>query len=30
MRWSRPGAEEMLVIRGAFMADKFDLLWNAA
>jgi hypothetical protein len=30
MRWSRPAAEEMLVIRGAVMADKFDLLWDAA
>jgi hypothetical protein len=30
MRWSRTGAEEMLVIRGAVMADKFDLLWDAA
>jgi hypothetical protein len=30
MRWSRPAAEEMLVIRGAVMAAKFDLLWDAA
>jgi hypothetical protein len=30
MRWSRDGAEEMLVIRGAVMAGKFDLLWDAA
>jgi hypothetical protein len=30
MRWSRAGAEEMLVIRGAVMADQFDLLWDAA
>jgi len=30
MRWSRPAAEEMLIIRGAVMADKFDLLWDAA
>jgi hypothetical protein len=30
MRWSRPGAERMLVIRGAVMADTFDELWAAA
>jgi len=30
MRWSRAGAEEMLVIRGAVMADNFDPLWDAA
>jgi hypothetical protein len=30
MRWSRPGAERMLVLRGAFMADTFDQLWAAA
>ena len=30
MRWSRPAAEEMLVIRGAVMAAKFDALWDAA
>jgi hypothetical protein len=30
MRWSRPGAERMLVIRAAVMADTFDDLWAAA
>ena len=30
MRWSRPGAEQMLVIRGAVMAQDFDALWDAA
>ena len=30
MRWSRPAAEEMLVIRGAVMAAKFDVLWDVA
>jgi hypothetical protein len=30
MRWSRPGAEQMLVIRGAVMAECFDDLWAAA
>jgi hypothetical protein len=30
MRWSRQAAEQMLVIRGAVMAQDFDLLWNAA
>jgi len=30
MRWSRPGAERMLVIRGAVMAQDFDVLWDAA
>ena len=30
MRWSRQAAEQMLVIRGALMAQNFDLLWNAA
>jgi hypothetical protein len=30
MRWSRPGAEQMLVIRGAVMARTFDELWDAA
>ena len=30
MRWSRPAAEEMLVVRGAVMAEDFDLLWDAA
>lgn len=30
MRWSRPAAEQMLVIRGAVMAKNFDLLWDAA
>ena len=30
MRWSRPGAEQMLVVRGAVMARNFDALWDAA
>lgn len=30
MRWSRPGAEQMLVIRGSVMAQNFDTLWAAA
>jgi len=30
MRWSRPAAEAMLVIRGAVMAQDFDTLWDAA
>lgn len=30
MRWSRPGAMRMIVIRGAVMADNFDALWDAA
>ena len=30
MRWSRPSAEQMLVIRGAVMGRSFDALWNAA
>ena len=30
MRWSRPGAEQMLVIRGAIMEQRFDALWKAA
>lgn len=30
MRWSRDGAQEMLVIRGAVMAQRFDELWAAA
>lgn len=30
MRWSRQGAEQMLVIRGAVMAQGFDDLWAAA
>lgn len=30
MRWSRAGAEEMLVIRGAVIARRFDELWAAA
>jgi hypothetical protein len=30
MRWSRQGAKQMLVIRGAVMARNFDVLWNAA
>jgi hypothetical protein len=27
MRWSRPAAERMLVIRAAVMSDTFDNLW---
>jgi hypothetical protein len=30
MRWSRPGAERMLVVRGAVLARNFDALWQAA
>ena len=30
MRWSRPGAEQMLVLRGAVMGDTFDVLWATA
>jgi hypothetical protein len=30
MRWSRAGAERMLVIRSAVLADAFDDLWAAA
>lgn len=30
MRWSRRGAEQMLVIRGAAMTKNFDELWDAA
>jgi hypothetical protein len=30
MRWSRPGAERMLVIRAAVMQDSFDDLWQRA
>jgi hypothetical protein len=30
MRWSRPAAEQMLVIRGAVLAKDFDFLWDAA
>jgi hypothetical protein len=30
MRWSRPGAERMLVIRSAVMDHAFDALWAAA
>lgn len=30
MRWSRAGAERMLVIRGAVLAGTFDDLWAAA
>ena len=30
MRWSRHAAEQMLVIRGAVMAEDFDSLWDAA
>jgi hypothetical protein len=30
MRWSRPGAEQMLVVRAAVLAHDFDPLWAAA
>ena len=30
MRWSRSGAERMLVIRAAVMQDAFDALWQRA
>lgn len=30
MRWSRPNAETMLVVRGAVLANDFDTLWEAA
>jgi hypothetical protein len=30
MRWSRPGAQRMLVIRSAVLGDTFDALWAAA
>jgi hypothetical protein len=30
MRWSRPGAERMLLIRSAVMADSLDQLWACA
>ena len=30
MRWSRPNAERMLVIRSAVLSDDFDTLWAAA
>jgi len=30
MRWSRPGAERMLVIRSAVLTQSFDTLWHAA
>jgi hypothetical protein len=30
MRWSRPAAERMLVIRAAILNHQFDRLWAAA
>jgi hypothetical protein len=30
MRWSRPGADRMLIIRAAVMTDSFDKVWAAA
>ena len=30
MRWSRPGAERMLVVRAAVLSNSFDRLWRAA
>jgi len=30
MRWSRPAAEHMLVLRAASLGQSFDILWDAA
>jgi hypothetical protein len=30
MRWSRPAAERMLIIRAAVLQDNFDTLWHRA
>lgn len=30
MRWARPHAERMLVLRAAILSDDFDALWAAA
>jgi hypothetical protein len=30
MRWSREAAQEILIICGAVMAQRFDARWNAA
>jgi hypothetical protein len=30
MRWSRPNAERMLLIRSAVLSNQFDTLWRAA
>lgn len=30
MRWSRPSAEVMLILRAAVLSDSFDALWDAA
>jgi len=30
MRWSRPGADRMIAVRGGVMAGTFDQLWAAA
>lgn len=30
MRWSRPNAERMLIIRSAVLSNQFDTLWAAA
>jgi hypothetical protein len=30
MRWSRPGADRMLVIRAAVLQGAFDTLWQRA
>lgn len=30
MRWSRSGAQRMLLIRSAVLSDSFDTLWDAA
>jgi hypothetical protein len=29
MRWTRPGAENLLPIRTALLSDRFDEMWNA-
>lgn len=30
MRWNRPAAQQMLVLRAAVLGDTFDALWDAA
>ncbi len=30
MRWSRPAAERMLVLRAAVLSNAFDALWASA
>ena len=29
MRWSRPGAENLIPIRTALLSDRFDEMWGA-